>query len=325
MLTLLVIALTFMYGFLQGKTSSASIVSAMVTSRAIHPRFALAVAMLGIVIGPFLIGTAVAGTIRDEIVLSDRVDVDVVVAALLGAIVWSGLTLRLKVPISTTHALFGGLMGAAWVGIGHQAIQSHGLFKSMMGLLLSPLFGLICGYIVVSICYRFCAFASPHINIWFQRGQILLSILLACSFGGSQCNLLIGILTLGLFADGAFQSHHVASWELIFSIGAIGSGALLGGWSLVNVLGNKFYRIRPIHGFGAQIASTGVILGTALAGWPVSSSQVTVSAIVGAGSAEGVQKVRWQVIQQIVIGWLLTLPLSALASALIYEVIRGLA
>lgn len=319
----IIIVLAFVYGYLNGQYGSASIVATMISSRSIGPRLAFWVATVGICAGPLLLGTAVASTVGDQILRPGTATPSMVAATLGGAILWTSLTLWLKIPVSISQALIGGLVGAAWAGAGRDVILRAGLSKALTGLFLSPVLGLLFGYIAVQVCYALSASATPHLNRWFQRGQVLVSFLMAIAFGSNDGQKLMGIIVLGLMAKGTLTSFEVPDWVILYSTAALGIGTLMGGWRLIHTMGGKFYTIRPIHGFGAQGASAGVILAAGLLGWPVSGSQVVTSAIVGAGSADRIQKVRWGVVQQILTGWFLTIPSSAIAATLIYRLIEG--
>jgi PiT family inorganic phosphate transporter len=312
----LILGLALVYGYLNGVHGSASIVATMISSRALGPRRALLLAALGISAGPFLLGVAVASTIGAELITVDNSTADVVIAGLMGAILWSAVTYWLKIPSSISQALIGGLLGAVLVASQH--VMVSGLQKTLLGLFLSPVLGIVVGYILVRLSYVLSASATPHVNRWFKRGQILVSLLMAVAFGANDGQKIMGVVTLGLVATGFLSTFDVPLWVVGFTAAAIGIGALMGGWRLIHTLGGKFYKIRPVHGFGAQLASGMVILSAALVGGPVSGSQVVASAIVGAGSADRIQKVRWGVAQQIMAGWLLTLPFSALVGALVY-------
>lgn len=317
---IIILLLALLYGYLNGQHGSASIVATMISSRALGPRRALALAAIGISAGPFLLGVAVASTIGADLIALEAQTVNVVIAALAGAIVWSTITLWLRIPSSISQALVGGLVGAAWAGFGHQAVLLPGLIKTLVGLFLSPVLGLVAGFWLVRFTYFATASATPHINKWFRRWQILISMVMAIAFGANDGQKIMGVLVLGLVATGFLSQFTVPLWVTAFSAASIGIGTLAGGWKLIHTLGGKFYKIRPIHGFGAQFSSAIVIFAAALLGAPVSGSQVVTSAIVGAGSAERIQQVRWGVARQILIGWLLTLPLSALVAALVYYV-----
>ncbi|MBI5667519.1 MAG: inorganic phosphate transporter [Chloroflexi bacterium] len=317
--------LAAVYGYLNGQYGSASIVSTMISSRSIGPRLALWLAAVGMFLGPFVLGTAVANTISRQFIRHDTLDSAAIIATLAGAILWCSLTLWLKLPVSISQSLIGGLMGAAWAGFGQDVILTEGLVKVLIGLFLSPLLGLVGGYVAVLLSYALSASATPHLNRWFQRGQVLASLFMALSFGSNDGQKLMGIVALGLVSGGLAGSTDIPLWVTVFSAAALGVGTLMGGWRLIHTMGGKFYKIRPIHGFGAQVASTAVIWGSGLMGWPVSGSQVVTSAIVGAGSADRIRKVRWGVVQQILIGWVLTIPASAIVSALLYPIVKYLA
>jgi PiT family inorganic phosphate transporter len=318
-----ILALTLVYGYLNGLLSSASIVATVISSRALGPRQALIMATIGVVAGPFLLGVAVANTLGHELVSEQATTATVVIAALVGAILWSSFTVWLKIPSSISQALVGALVGAVWSGYGSDAIISTGLIKALLGLFLSPVLGLLVGYWLVRFSYWASASATPHVNRWFKRGQVLAALLMALSFGANDGQKLVGVVVLGLIGTGFLESFAVPVWVVAFSAASTGLGSIVGGWRLIHTLGGKFYKIRPIHGFGAQVASGAVIFGASLLGGPVSGSQVVTSAIVGAGGADRIQKVRWSVVQNIALGWLLTIPISAFIGALAYYLIEG--
>jgi inorganic phosphate transporter, PiT family len=322
---IVIFVLTFGYGYLNGLLASASVVAAAISSRALTARSAFWMAAVSMTLGPFLLGTAVASTIGSQLIAPQAATLPVISAGLIGAILWSSFTLWLKLPVSISQALIGGLIGAAWAGFGGQAIMASGLMKTLLGLFLSPPLGLLVGYLVVKFTYRLCINATPHINRRFRRAQIVFSLLMAISFSANDSQKMMGVLVLALIASGFLKEFTVPLWVVAFSAGAIGLGALVGSWRLIHTMGGKFYKIRPVHGFGAQFATDLVLFSAAILGGPVSGSQVVTSAIVGAGSADRLQKVRWGVLKNILVGWALTIPLSALVSAFGYGVIKGLA
>jgi inorganic phosphate transporter, PiT family len=320
----LILVLAFIFGYLNGTGGAANIVATLISSRAMSPRTALLLATLCMGAGPFVLGVAVAGTIGADLIVENAVTVQVVVAALLGAILWILLTLWFRIPCSSTQAFVGGLIGAVWAGAGWQALQMPGLTKTLIALFLSPLLGLFVGYWAVKLFYLLGSAATPHLNLWFKRGQVPLCMLMAVAFGANDGQKIMGIVVLGAVATGILQSFAVPVWIMAYSALAIGAGTLIGSWRLIHTIGGKFYKIRPIHGFGAQVASSVILVTASTLGGPVSSSQVVTSAIVGAGSADRMRQVRWNVVQQILTAWLFTVPASALAAAGVYIVIRGL-
>jgi inorganic phosphate transporter, PiT family len=314
----LIIGLCILYGYINGLHGSASVVATVISSRALGPRAALILAAVGIGAGPFLLGVAVANTLGAEL-LSPRVaTVQVIVAALTGAIAWSALTLRLKLPSSISQALIGGLVGAGIAAAGPAGVQFGGLNKVLIALFLSPVLGLLAAYVLVRLTYRLAANASPAINGWFRRVQIVLSLLVAVAFGANDGQKIIAVMTLGLVATGLLDSFAVPAWVVALSAVTIALGTLVGGWGVIQTLGGRFYKIRPVHGFSAQMVSGVIMLGAGLFGGPVSGSQVVTSSILGSGSADRIHKVRWGVVQQILAGWLLTIPLSGLVSFAVY-------
>jgi PiT family inorganic phosphate transporter len=319
---ILILGLALVYGYLNGLHGSASIVATMISSRALGPRQALALAAIGVSAGPFLLGIAVANTIGGQLIGSQATTTQVVMAALFGAITWSLITLGLKIPSSISQSLIGGLIGSVWAGFGVQAILLPGLQKTLIALFLSPLLGILVGFGVVRLSYWLCTLATPRINRWLNWGQVLVSMLVAVSFGANDGQKMMGIVALGLLTSGQVKQFIVPEWVVVLSAAAIGLGTLVGGDRLIRTLGGKFYKIRPIHGFSAQLASGTIIFSAALMGMPVSGSQVVTSAILGAGSAERVRMVRWGMAGQIMLGWLLTLPFSALVSAVFYLILQ---
>lgn len=318
------LVLALFYGYMNGLNGSASIIATITSSRALGIRSALALATLGIMVGPFVLGVAVARTIGAEVIDSGSVTTAVVMSGLSSALLWSLFTLWLKIPSSISHALIGGLIGGVWMQTGLQAILVPGLLKVFAGLFLSPLLGMVAGFIVVRLTYSLAIAAPPSINVLFKRVQIVLGFLLAVAYGANNGQNIMGVVVLGLLASGLMTEFSVPDWVVIVSAGSIGAGTLLGGLRLVRTLGGKFYKIRPIHGFGVQLASSVVIFVSALVGAPVSGSHVVTSAIVGAGSADRIQKIRWGLVRNILIGWVLTIPASSILSAILFRIIERL-
>jgi PiT family inorganic phosphate transporter len=311
-----------LFDFLNGFHDSANTVATMISSRAMRPREALALNAIANLAGPFLFGVAVATTIGHEVVAETAATLPVVLAALLGAIVWNLLTWLLGIPSSSSHALVGGLIGAAATGYGFEAILVPGLTKVLLAMLVSPVAGIFSGYLLMKITLFLARGASPRINVFFKRAQVATAMALALSHGTNDAQKTMGIITMGLLAGGALPRFAVPTWVIGACATSIALGTALGGWRLIRTLGAKFYKVRPVHSFASQIASAGVILGAALIGGPVSTTHVVSTAILGAGSAERLSKVRWGVVGQIVTAWLLTIPASALLSVLSYMLVE---
>jgi len=309
------------FDFLNGFHDSANIVATMISSRAMGPRRALLLSALAHFSAPFLFGVAVATTIGRDVVQPYASTIPVVLASLVAAIVWNLVTWLLGIPSSSSHALAGGLVGATVAGYGIEGVQISGLVKIFTALLLSPLLGLIGGYVLMKIVLFLARGASPRINRFFKRAQVFTASALALSHGTNDAQKTIGIITMGLVGAGLLDEFRVPLWVITASSGAIALGTAMGGWRIIRTLGGKFYKIRPVHSFTAQITSTAVTLGAALLGGPVSTTQVVSSAILGVGSAERLSKVRWGVAGNIALAWILTIPASALLAALAYVAI----
>jgi len=315
------IATALAFDFLNGFNDSANIVATMISSRAMRPRLALLLSAAAHFTAPFIFGVAVATTIGHEVVQPHASTMPVVLAALLAAIIWNLITWLLGIPASSSHALVGGLVGASVVGYGIDAVQFRGLLKIVVALLASPLVGLIGGYLLMKLVLFLALGATPRINWLFKRAQIITALALALSHGTNDAQKTMGIITMGLMGAGVLTRFQVPLWVIAASAGAISLGTATGGWRIIRTLGGKFYKIRPVHGFTSQVTSTVVIMSAALLGGPVSTTQVVSSAILGVGSAERLNKVRWGVAGHILAAWVLTIPASGLLAALIYLIV----
>ena len=318
------IALALVFDFLNGLNDSANIVATIIASRAMNPRVALYATAAAEFVGPFLFGVAVANTIGKGIVVPELVTMPIVFSALISAIIWSIFATIFGVPSSSSHALIGGILGAVIFGIGPQHIIMSGLLKILIVLFASPIIGLVVGYLTTKLIYFLARNASMKINWFFKKIQIITGISLALSYGANDAQKTMGIITLGLVSSGFLSEFEVPLWVIAASAGTISLGTAFGGWRVIRTLGGKFYKIRPVNGFCTQLSSAAVILGAALFGGPVSTTHVVSSTILGVGSAERVNKVRWGVAGNIAIAWLLTIPATALVSSFVYWIIGRL-
>ena len=321
---LVLVATALLFDFLNGFNDSSSIVATVIASRAMSPRRALTLTALSHFAGPFLFGVAVANTVGKGLIESSAVTLPVVLAGVIAAIVWNRVAWSFAVPSSSSHALVGGLMGAAILSAGFGAIHLSGLIKILIALFVSPPLGFAAGFLLMRLILFLAQSATPRVNDWFRQWQLFTSIGLGLSHGTNDAQKTMGIITLGLVASGKLQSFDVPLWVILASAGAIALGTSLGGWRLIRTLGGRIYTIRPVHGFTTHIGATAVILGAALVGGPVSTTQVISSSIMGVGAAERVSKVRWEVGQEMLQAWVLTIPATALAGAGMFWVMRRL-
>jgi len=312
---IVMIVLALIFDFLNGIHDSSNIVATMISSRSFSPRMALGVTAVAHFIAPFLFGVAVATTIGHDVVSSDAITTNILIAALLSAIIWNLLTWFLGIPSSSSHALIGALIGAVGIGAGFNAINLGGMEKILIALFLSPILGLVLGYYFSKLVFFLARNATPKINWLFKRFQIVTAVALAFSHGTNDAQKTMGIITLGLVSAGILPSFQVPLWVITASAAAIALGTAVGGWKLIKTLGSKFYKIRPVHGFSTQVTSAIVILGASLIGGPVSTTQVVSSSIMGVGAAERLSKVRWGVAREIMIAWIITIPATAIMAA----------
>ncbi len=319
---IILVILALIFDFLNGFHDSSNIVATIIFSRAMSPRAALYLTALAEFSGPFLFGVAVAKTIGEGIIEPGVISMEVLLAALISAIFWNLFTWYFGIPSSSSHALIGAIIGAVAISVGWQAIMLPGLMKVILALFLSPVLGLVVGFVLTKLVYFLARNASMRINWFFKNAQVLTGLGLGLSHGANDAQKTMGVITLGLITYGYLDEFIVPTWVVAASAGAIALGTAIGGWRLIKTLGAKFYKIRPVHGFCTQLSSASVIMGAALLGGPVSTTQVVSSTILGVGASERLSKVRWTVMNGILVAWLLTIPATAGVSALVYLLIR---
>jgi len=313
-----VIVLALGFDFLNGIHDSSNIVASMISSRAFSPRFALTMTAIAEFCGPFIFGVAVATTIGHEVVAAEAINTTVLLAALVSAIVWNLLTWYLGFPSSSSHAMIGGFVGSVMMGAGFGAIKLAGIGKILIALFTSPIIGFVVGYLLFKLILALSWNASPNINGFFKKSQLVTALALALSHGANDAQKTMGIITLALVTGGYLTTFAVPLWVIVACAAMIALGTSVGGWKLIKTIGGKFYRIRPVDGFTSQLASAIVILSASLVGGPVSTTQVVSSAVMGVGSGERKSKVRWGVAQEIAVAWLLTIPATGLLGAGVY-------
>ncbi len=316
-----VVLLTLVFAFLNGVHDSSNVVATMISSRAFSPRVALGVTAAANFLGPFIFGVAVADTIGNDVVDPKTVSAAIILAALVSANLWDIATWILGLPSSSSHALVGGIVGAVVMGAGWQEIHLQGLWKVLIPLFTSPAIGFIVGYILLKIILLMSWDATPRINSFFKHSQIVTGTALALSHGTNDSQKAMGILALALVAGGFLKVFEIPTWVIVICATMISLGSAIGGWRLIRTLGGKFYKIRPIDGFASQLTSSMVIIVASLLGGPVSTTHVVSSAIMGCGTAERPNKVRWTVAQEIAVAWLLTIPASATVAAAVYWIL----
>ena len=319
MLILVCIALGFDY--VNGFHDAANIVATLIASGAATPRVAIPLVALCHFIGPLLIGTAVATTIGTGIVSPESITIPVIITALLAAIIWNLITWYFGLPSSSSHALVGGMVGAVWVAVGFSYIHIAGLVKILGFLFGSLLVGTLSGYMAMMAVRFFARGASPKANVFFKNIQIPVAIALGLSHGSNDAQKTMGIITMALVILGFQQEFVVPLWVVLACSSAIAIGTATGGWRIIRTVGRGIFRVRPVHAFTAQSCSAVIIFVSSLMGGPVSTTNVVSSTIMGVGSAERISAVRWGMARNIILAWVVTLPIVAALAALLYKLI----
>lgn len=317
-LLILFLALMLLYAFFNGFNNSGTLVAAPISTRALRPRVAIALAVMAEFIGPFVFGVAVAATIGRDFLETRALNMDVLLATAIAVIVWNAVTWFLGIPSSSSHALIGGLGGAAFAAAGLDVFKVDGIIRIFTALLLAPLLGFIGGFIFLKLTLFLAQGASPRINNVFRSLQSVTTVALALSHGTNDGQKAMGLITLGLVVLGVQNDFTIPRWVTFAAAAALSLGVATGGYRIIRTLGGKMYRLRPIHGLDSQAAAAAIILGSSIIGAPVATTQVISTSILGAGAAERMRAVRWGVASQILTAWLVTIPVVALTAALLY-------
>jgi PiT family inorganic phosphate transporter len=273
-----------------------------------------------------LTGTAVAQTISKGLAdtPTGAAGQTIVAAALVGAIIWNLITWRLGIPISSSHALIGGLLGAVAASIGVQAIKVDGVVnKVVVPLVLSPILGITIGFAAMVVILNVFRNANPRrINERFRRLQVVSAAAMAFSHGSNDAQKTMGIMTLALVAAGVLPADSsIPLWVIVLAASAISLGTAAGGWRIMKTMGQRVVKLDPVHGFAAETTAASIIYTASHFGMPVSTTHVISSAIMGVGASDRFSAVRWGVAGNIVIAWILTIPASAAAAAAAYVVL----
>jgi PiT family inorganic phosphate transporter len=315
----LLIGLALIFAFINGFRDSSSIVAGVISSHALPPRLALNLCGIAEFVAPFFFGIAVAKAITTDLINPDTISLSTITMAIAAALIWTVFAWFIGIPSSSSHSLVGGILGAVLLVNGPEAIIVSGLYKVILPLFLAPILGIAAGYLIMNVIFLAVRNATPKVNVHFKHLQILTMVGLALSHSANDAQKSMGIITLGLLLAGKISSFNVPLLVVLACAAAIGLGASRGDWRLMRTLGRKIYVIRPINALASQVASSMVIFVSAILGAPVSTSQVVSMALIGAGSAERVNKVRWQISKEMLTTWMLTIPVTMFLAALFEE------
>jgi len=314
----LVILAALAFDYINGFHDTANAIATCVSTRALTVKSAIFMAAILNFAGA-MVSTKVAATIGKGIVDKDHVTQMVVLAGIMGAIIWDLITWYYGLPSSSSHAIIGGLMGAVMAHAGMAALHWAGLKKIVLALLISPIIGTVIGFVFMVIIYwAFRNKAPSGLNKGFRRLQIVSAAFMAFSHGTADAQKSMGVITMALLSYGLIPSFDVPTWVKIACAVSMGIGTAAGGWRIIKTVGHDFVKLQPVHGFCVETASAGVILGAASMGMPVSTTHVITSTILGVGLSKRMSAVNWTVAQRILVAWILTIPASAIMAYACY-------
>jgi PiT family inorganic phosphate transporter len=314
----IIVLLALFFDFLNGMNDAANSIATVVSTRVLTPRLAVLWAAFFNLVAAFFFGVHVATTIGKGVVDPGIIDAVLILAALIAAIVWTFVCTRLGLPISVSHALVGGLVGAGMAKAGFKALVLSGLLKIAIFIALAPLLGMFLGYIYMVAVYWICRRGSPQtVNRWFRRLQLVSAAAYSLGHGTNDAQKTMGIIAVLLFSTGYMKGDfHVPFWIVITCHVVIALGTLLGGWRVIETLGMKMTKLRSVHGFCAETAAATSILLSTAGGIPVSTTHTITGAIIGVGATTKLSAIRWGVAYRVVWAWLLTIPGTALVAFL---------
>ncbi len=314
------IIVALIFDFVNGFNDSANSVATVIGTRVLKPLHAVALSAAANFVGPFVFGVAVATTIAKGIVSPDEITVYMIIGGLAGAIAWSSLCTYFGLPISNSHSLIGGIMGAGIIGLGFEQLVYGGLTKVFAGIIIAPIGGIIFGMVLVGIIIAVFAKRKPAVvNRTFGRLSIISSAWLALTHGANDGQKTMGIIVLILFSADLISEIHMPLWVIFAAASAMGLGTFFGGYKVIKTLGLKITRLKPYQGFAAQTGGGVMLAIFALLGIPASTTHAITGSVMGAGAARRKRAVRWKVSRQIIFSWIITIPGAAgLAIAFTY-------
>lgn len=323
-LLICVVVLAVIFDFINGFHDTANAIATSVSTRVLTPKVAVLMAAILNMVGA-LSGTAVAKTVGAGLVQAASITQITIISALIAAIVWDLITWYLGLPTSSSHAILSGIVGAAIATSGFSIIITKGVYKVLIGLILSPLIGFILSLIVMSFLIWLFRRSSPTlVSNLFGRLQILSAAYMAFSHGSNDAQKTMGIITMALVSYYHLTDFHVPMWVIILCATAMAFGTATGGWRIIKTLGMRLVQLRPIHGFAAETAAATVIEIASRIGMPLSTTHVISSTIMGVGASKRLSAVRWGVGGNIVLAWILTIPACLVLAWIICKALNSI-
>src|SRR5690348_14221404 len=322
-LLLIIVGISLVFDFTNGWHDAASSIATVVSTRVMRPSWAVVWAAFWNFVAPFLYGTAVAATMGKGLVDLRLVNEHVLLAGLLGAIIWNYATIRLGIPCSSSHALMGGYGGAAIAAAGFGAIIVSGWIKPIIFIFVAPMIGLVAGVLATAACSWLVRKQPPRkVDSLFRRLQLVSASAFSFSHGTNDAQKSMGIITAALVTGGLIPDYKVPDWVIICCALAMAGGTMAGGWRVVKTMGQRITKLQPFSGFAAETSATLTLLLTAAWGIPVSSTHVITGAISGVGASRRLTAVHWGVTRRIVWAWVLTIPGAGLMGAALYHILH---
>jgi inorganic phosphate transporter, PiT family len=314
------IFLALAFDFINGFNDSANSIATIVSTRVLSPRHAVMWAAFFNFIAFLFFGLHVADTVGKGIVDISVINSDVIFATLIGAIVWNIITWYYGLPSSSSHALMGGLIGAAMVKAGHTSLIWSGVLKIVAFIFISPMLGLALGAIIGAIVFRIFKSSTPvKVDKFFRKGQLVSAALVSLGHGGNDAQKTMGIIAGLLFSSGFMEGDfHIPLWVVLSCQAAIALGTMFGGWRIVKTMGSRIARLKPVDGFCAESSAATTLIIASSFGIPVSTTHTITGSIMGVSALRRLSAVRWGVAREIVMAWILTIPCSATISAVVY-------
>ena len=317
------VMLALIFDFGNGLNDAANAIATVVATRALPLWGAVILAAAGNFIGVFIFGVAVATTIAKGLVEPSIITVYVILSGLIGSILWVYIATYKGLPVSASHSLIGGFVGAALAKAGVLSLKFAGILKVLVFIVVAPFLGMIGGFLFFAmIMWIFRKVSPSKINKWFRRLQLVSATSYSITHGANDAQKTMGLISVLLFSTGFLgDKFFVPSWVIIASYTVIALGTLAGGWKVIKTMGVKLTRLRPVHGFCAESAGSLVLAFTSMTGIPVSTTHVIAGSIIGVGATRRLSAVRWDLARNILWAWILTIPASAIVSGFSYFII----
>lgn len=328
---LIVVVVAHLFNFLNGMNDAANSIATIVSTKVLSPFAAVCWAAFWNFAAVFIFGVRVANTMGEGIVDPGVINEWVILAALMGSVIWVWLCTHFGMPISVSHALIGGLIGPVWFAYGSGYLVGSGIFKIALFIVLSPLIGLFLGFFLMCIMmFVFKRNTPMFVDGIFKRCQLFSSAIFSLGHGANDAQKTMGLVAVLLFSVAGTQDFigeylydpekgfYVPTWLILTSYTVISLGTITGGWKVIRTLGDGLAKLKPVQGFCAESAGALTLIGTAISGIPVSTTHTVTGSIIGVGITKGVASVRWATAQNIVVAWVLTIPATILMSGLLY-------